>query len=67
MSLIKINQTVEYLSHGSGMRTFRGRVRDVHDGRAVIMHDNEPKLVTVRCDRLVIVPPGRSRFAGASA
>ena len=66
MSLIKINQTVEYLSYGPSMRAFRGIVRDVHGGRAVIRHDTEPKLVTVKCERLVIVPPGRSRFAGAS-
>lgn len=66
MSLIKLNQTVQYASLNNPMRAFTGKVRDVHGGRAVLMHDTEPRLVTVKCDRLVIVPPGRSRFAGAS-
>lgn len=64
---IKPNQTVKYASLNHPLRVFTGRVRAVHDDRAVVRHDGEPYLVTVPCHRLVIVRSASTRFAGHSA
>lgn len=56
MSLIRINQEVEYESLRTPRKMFRGRVRLVQDDRAVVEHDTEPKWVTVELSRLTHKP-----------
>lgn len=64
MSLIKINQTVQYASFQSRGRTFTGRVHCVHGDRAVIRHDSDPRYVTVDVARLTVLDTSHARFAG---
>jgi hypothetical protein len=53
--LVAANQTVMYNSTCTRLRVFTGVVRAVYGDRAVVYHKTEPHLVTVPCERLLIV------------